>query len=195
MHPAAAPASLTGALDLLERAVGYTRVNFQLVSRDDMARSTPCSAWNLGDLLHHMNDSLIALQEAADRGVVAVTPSFADDSPDIVATLRVRACALLSAWTQDDGTGLVSVAGRPVTAELLVGTGALEIAVHGWDVAQACGRQRRLPHALSEELLELAPALVSSLDRPARFAPAIQVPPSAPPGDRLLAFLGRAPAG
>lgn len=189
----AGPPPLTGALDLLERAVGYARVSLRLVPQNGMGRPTPCPAWHLRDLLHHMDDSLTALQEAADLGAVAATPSIDDPSQDIVTTLRVRACTLLGAWTQDGGTTLVSVAGCPVTPSLLLGTGALEIAVHGWDVARACDGPRPLPRALSEELLELAPLLVSPDDRPTRFAPPVHVGLLAPPGDRLLAFLGRAP--
>jgi uncharacterized protein (TIGR03086 family) len=69
----------------------------------------------------------------------------------------------------------------------------VEIAVHGWDVAQACGRPRPIPPQLAEELLQLAPLLVTDADRPGRFAPPVAVPAGASPGDRLVAFLGRGP--
>ena len=67
------------------------------------------------------------------------------------------------------------------------------MAVHGWDVARACGRDRPVPPSLAEELLDLSPLFVSAADRPGRFAPPVDVPPLAGPGDRLVAFLGRRP--
>ncbi len=193
-------AALVGALGLLERAIGYTRSSLQLATLDRMANPTPCQGWDLRFLLHHLDDSLVALQEAADVGFVGPergggsAHERADHGPaDLVAALRARAGSLLGAWTHNDGAALVSVAGSPLTAAVLVSTGALEIAVHGWDVARACGHRHPLPPLLAEEMLDLAPLLVTDQDRCARFAAALELPPVAPPGDRLLAFLGRGP--
>jgi uncharacterized protein (TIGR03086 family) len=194
MSTGPAAGALVGALGLFERAVGYTRASLQLVTLDRMANPTPCRGWDLRALLRHVDDSLAALQEAADVGYVGLDPDVTDDeSADIVATLRTRVRSLLGAWTNNDGAALVSVAGRRLPASVLASTGALEIAVHGWDLAWACGHRRPLPPQLAEEMLGLVPLLVSDQDRPARFAAPVDVPPLAPPGDRLLAFLGRRP--
>lgn len=189
-------ASLVGALGLFERATGYTRTSLQLATRDRMANVTPCHGWSLRMLLHHMDGSLAALQDAAVGYVGLGSDGGCDgdhEAADIVASLRARVCSLLGAWTNEEGTGAVSVGGRPLPASILIGTGALEIAVHGWDVARACGHRRPLPPLLAEELLALAQLIVTDQDRPARFARPVDVPPIAPPGDRLLAFLGRHP--
>ena len=77
---------------------------------------------------------------------------------------------------------------------MLTRAGALEIAVHGWDVARACGEDRPIPAELAEQLLDLLPVLVTDADRVERFAAPIAVPPSAGPGDQLVARLGRRPA-
>ena len=79
--------------------------------------------------------------------------------------------------------------------------GALEIAVHGWDVASACGWPEPIPAALADRLLAIAPLLVTGADRtplsgpagPAGplFGPAVTVPAGASASDRLTAFLGR----
>lgn len=190
MDRGCAPA-LAGAVGLFERAIGYTRSSLRYVTHTAMACPTPCADWNLGALLRHMDDALIALQDAADIGYVDLQPRTDDPAVDIVAALRVRACALLGAWAGKDGDGEISVAGSPMAAGVLASTGALEVAVHGWDVARACGRDWQLPPRLAEDLLELAPLLVSDDDRPVRFAPPVDVRPLAPPGERLLAFLGR----
>lgn len=189
-----APRDLDGA-SLLERAVGYTRGSLQLVGPTSLTASTPCRGWDLHALLRHMNDSLATFTEAAEIGYVDLVPvrdagPVGDPSRVLVERLRGRACALLAAWTHPR-TGSVRVADRVLRSDLLASAGSLEIAVHGWDVAQACGVNRALPPALAADLWELVPALVTDDDRPSRFAEPVDVPVHAPSSTRLLAALGR----
>jgi uncharacterized protein (TIGR03086 family) len=192
--------ALVAGVALLERSLGYTLGSLLLVTSDDLQRPTPCRQWDLAMLLAHMDDSLRALHEATVGGHVGLEPApcrHDDVGPAVpaVAVLRNRACRLLGAWNRREAPDhLVSVAGRSMTAPLVAATGAVEVAVHGWDVAQACGRPRPLPSPLAEELLDLAPLLVRSADRGARFASPVAVPPNASAGDRLVAYLGRTPS-
>jgi uncharacterized protein (TIGR03086 family) len=185
--------AVLGGVELLERAIGYTRGSLRLVSKDVLTRPTPCRDWDLRDLLEHMADSLVALSDAAEVGRVDLEPSelTGEFAVDIVNVLHRRACRLLGAWTNADASRPVMVGDQSVTSDLLTGAGALEIAVHGWDVAQACGRARPIPAALAEELLELASVLVTDVDRVGRFAAPAPVSPLAKPSDLLAAYLGR----
>jgi uncharacterized protein (TIGR03086 family) len=187
-----ARAPLIEGVGLLERAVAYTLGSLQLITPEDMGAPSPCRDWDLQELLHHMNDSLAALHEAVEVRHVALAPpvTYGDPVTDPVSTLRDRACSMLGSWANAD-TELVSVATYPLTAGVVTATGAVEVTVHGWDVAHACGRVRPIPDQLAEELLPLAELLVSENDRPARFATAVPVPPWAGPAERLLAYLGR----
>ena len=187
-----AAGALRGATGLLERAIGYTRASLQLVTPDQLAHGTPCPGWDLSALLHHMSDGLAALQEAAERGRVPLRACGLDDgSIEIVTILRAQACSLLGAWSDTDAAGEVCVGDRALPTLLLASAGAIEITVHSWDVASACGRAALPPGSLAEELLELAPLLVSDADRPGRFAAPRPVSLLAAPGERLLAFFGR----
>ena len=193
---AEAAGSSSAAFDgaaLLERAVGYTRGCLSLVAGADPSAPTPCARWDLRALLTHMDDSLAALTDAAEIGYVDLVPAPAGDPALLVDPLRVRACALLAAWSQP-GPGDVTVADRVLPADLLAAAGALEVAVHGSDVARACGAHRPLPTALARDLLDLLPLLVDDADRPHRFADPLDVPPHADAGTRLLAALGRPPS-
>ncbi|MER7502184.1 maleylpyruvate isomerase family mycothiol-dependent enzyme [Nonomuraea pusilla] len=89
--------------------------------------------------------------------------------------------------------GGVGVGDRWLSRPVVAAVGAMEVAVHGWDVAAACGERRPMPDPLAEELLDLAPLFVAPGDRPGRFAPAVQVMPYASAHERLLAYLGRDP--
>jgi uncharacterized protein (TIGR03086 family) len=188
-------AVLIGGIGLFERAITYMLGSLHLVTPDALSQPTPCAGWDLRTLLAHMNDSLIALQEAADIGRVGLDVPNGESgfAVDAVATLRNRACQLLGAWTNARTNHAVSIAGRTLTAAIVAGTGAIEVAVHGWDVAIACGRNRPIPRSLAEEMLDLSPLLVTEADRPNRFAAPVAVPPTAGPADRLIAFLGRHP--
>ncbi|GAA4061383.1 TIGR03086 family metal-binding protein [Nonomuraea soli] len=189
---------MTGGLALLERAISYTLGSLVLVTPQALDRPTPCSAWDLRALLAHMDDSLAALFEAADLGEVEYDPApvgrhrASQAVGDPVASLRLRACRLIGAWTWAGEEGVVTVGGCPLTAMTVAGVGAIEVAVHGWDVAMACGQNRPIPGPLATELMELAPVLIDDDDRPVRFAARVPVGPAATPGERLLAYLGRA---
>jgi uncharacterized protein (TIGR03086 family) len=259
MNDSRAAEALTGEVALLERAIGYALGNLRAVTSDLLARPTPCSRWDLRALLEHMDDSLAALQEAADLGHVALGSARlaggagggagrgagsaaggadeaadpaapgADPAADLVGALRARACRMLGGWVLagtraaggPGGTGapwdpatagspagiaggagpawasagydVVSVGGLPAPAELVAGAGAVEIAVHGWDVCRACGLDRPIPDELAAEMLGLVPFIVADADRPGRFAQPVPVAADASPGDRLVAFLGRRP--
>jgi uncharacterized protein (TIGR03086 family) len=187
----AAPPVLAGAA-LLERAVSYTRASLQLVPGTPPDVRTPCERWDLLALLRHMDDSLAAFTDAADIGYVDLVPVPQEDGiARLVDSLKSRACALLAAWAHHRGSGDVSVSDRELRSDLLAAAGSLEIAVHGWDVARACGVDRPVPAALALELLDVVPLFIGADDRPGRFAEPVDVPIHSRPSTRLLAALGR----
>ncbi len=182
--------ALGDAVELLERSLAYTRVALADVEDRLLDRPTPCAAWTLDGLLGHMSDALDAFTEAAGGWVEVRRP---DPAPNRVVALQDKACALLGAWARAT-PDTVTVGDRPVAASLLVATAALEVTVHGWDVARATGRGTPIPPRLARHLLPVAHAVVSADDRGARFAR--ELPATATSYDaRLLAFLGRDPTG
>jgi uncharacterized protein (TIGR03086 family) len=186
--PAPTPGpTLTQAVELLERALGYTRVALADVGPDDLDAPTPCAGWTLARLLEHMEDALDAFTEAA---AVQVHVDPAARSVDRVDTLRDKACTLLGAWTEAR-PGPVAVGDRELQAPLLVEMAALEIAVHGWDVAQATGRRTPIPDDLALGLRPVAARVVRPGDRGSRFGPARRPDVPTSPTDDLVAFLGR----
>ncbi|MEV0596730.1 hypothetical protein [Nonomuraea cavernae] len=107
--------------------------------------------------------------------------------------LRDRAAELLGAWAHQVRDHVVTVEGCPMTARAVAEVGAVEVAVHAWDLARACGRSRPMPALMAAELLGRVHALVTDADRPERFAEPFDQPWRASAEDRLLAFLGRDP--
>lgn len=198
----ASASAFTSGIGLLERAFGYTLGSLSLVTPAAMANPTPCAAWDLRALLRHMNDSLLAAHEAIAAGQVGLDPpppaadpagDYGDPQTDPVAVLRNRGCRMLGAYVHASGPSRVAIADRTLCLTIVVATAAVEIAVHGWDVARACGQNRPIPPALAGELLELCPLFVSDADRLSRFGAVVPVSAGASAGDRLVAYLGRAP--
>jgi uncharacterized protein (TIGR03086 family) len=185
---------VTEGVALLERATSYTLGGLLLVTPGAMSNPTPCGDWDLRALLLHMNDSLLTLHEAIAVGHLDREHDFGDPVLDPVATLRNRACRMIGAWANAPAPGDISIADRLLTPGIVAAAGAVEVAVHGWDVARACGQDTPVPPALAEELLELCPLFVRDADRATRFAPRLDLMlEPAGPSDRLVAFLGRCP--
>jgi uncharacterized protein (TIGR03086 family) len=192
---AAATAWLGHGTGLLERAIGYALGAVAGVTPELLDRPTPCGSWDLRTLLHHLDDSAAVLQEAVSRRRVGPVPAAGGAaSADPAADFRGRAAGLLGAWAGAEGDGrVVAVGGLPLAAGVVAAAGAVEIAVHGWDVARACGRHLPVPHRLATDLLRVCPLLVPAGGRDPLFAPSVAVPAAASPSDRLVALLGRDP--
>jgi len=89
--------------------------------------------------------------------------------------------------------GVILIGGHWLPGDIAAGAGALEVAVHGWDIALACGRPEPIPVPLAVRLLQLSPLLVPAAGRAPLFAEPVPVPAAAGPSDQLAAFLGRSP--
>lgn len=188
--------TLSVGVELFDRAVAFARgvlAGLRFDADFDLLAPTPCHRWTVGELLEHLDDSLLALETAAAYGEVDV---MAEQRPDtthlgLVERVRHRTSTALGAWVSDTSER-VAIADASLSSAILVAVGALEIAVHGTDLARAAHLGLDLPDDLAAELLDVAPLVVTSADRGIRFAPAVPVSYDARPAQRLLAYTGRA---
>jgi uncharacterized protein (TIGR03086 family) len=184
-----------GALTLLASAISYALAACVQVAPREMTLPTPCTDWDLEALLAHLAASMADLESALRTGHLDLEPGIATPDPDgddPVELLRDRAANLLFACYAHHGPDrFVLVGGLPLPTGVVTCTGAIEIAVHGWDVRAARGRGSPIPPALATRMLRLSPLLVTG--REGLFGNPVQVPPQASPGDQLVAYLGRHP--
>jgi len=187
----------SGAVTLLASAISYALGACVQVARREMTLPTPCTDWDLEALLAHLAASMADLESALRTGHLDLDtpddPATPDpDGDDPVELLRDRAANLLFACYAHHGPDrFVLVGDLPLPAEIVTCTGAVEIAVHGWDVRAARGRGATIPPALATRMLRLSPFLVTG--REGLFGTPVQVPAQASPGDQLVAYLGRHP--
>lgn len=188
--PGASP-PIPSAVELLDRAVGYTRGCLAQVTPESLDRPTPCVRWSLLDLLVHMDDSLAAMAEAAESSSLSLAPEPGPvDARALLVSIRQRACSLVAQWIPP-GEPVVQLGPAGLARETLGAVGALEIALHGWDVATALGLDRPIPPTLAMDLWPWARDHITDADRPVRFAIPPDVPAWAAPQTRLLAQAGR----
>lgn len=185
--PGPPPSSPDPGVELLERAVGYTRSALATVTPAHLCLPTPCNHWRLGDLLAHMEDSLDAFAEGAG-GAISLRSAAPAPLEARLGTLRSKACTLLGAWAAATAP-VVEVGGRPMPVGTIARLAAVEITVHGWDVGRTTGAGLPVPDALAEALMPTALAL--ALEHDGEFGPPVPVPADAGPERRLLALLGR----
>jgi uncharacterized protein (TIGR03086 family) len=187
----------TNSAALLEAAIRYALGSVGLVTPRVLSGPTPCAAWDLGQLLEHVSASLAALHEGVVSGWVglgAVDETPRDPAAGLVTTLRHRADRLLGASSGVSGRGrVIAIADRCLDGATLRAVGAVEMAVHGWDIARGCGCHRPIPPGLATAILEVVPLVVTDATRYVHFAAPVPVAEQASPSDRLVAALGRDP--
>ncbi|UMG94310.1 TIGR03086 family metal-binding protein [Nocardioides sp. TF02-7] len=180
-------------VELLERALSYTRGTLATVRTEHLCSPTPCTRWRLADLLAHMEDALDAFSEGA-TGAIDLRSTAPTPVEERIGSLQVKACGLLGAWAAAT-TPLVDVGGRPMPVASVSRLAAVEIAVHGWDVGTTTGCGDPLPDPLAEALMPTALALAleqpDQPDQHREFGDPVRVPADAGPARRLLGLLGR----
>jgi uncharacterized protein (TIGR03086 family) len=197
--------TLPGAIGLLAGAVSYMLGVCAPIGPGEMALPTPCPLWDLARLLGHLSESMADLEAALRTGRLDLDGPPGRTGGDPVEALRDRAAELLCAgYCYGGPERFVTVDGLPIPAGVVACTGAVEIAVHGWDVSAARARVGRgsagcegavqeapIPAALATRMLRLCPLIVAG--RESLFAVPVEVPAQACPGDQLVGYLGRNP--
>jgi uncharacterized protein (TIGR03086 family) len=192
--------TLSGAIGLLAGAISYMLGVCGPVGAEELTLPTPCPDWNLAMLLGHLYQSMADLETALRTGRLDLAAPAGGATGHPVEALRDSAARLLCAGYCYGGPDrFVTVGDLPMPAGLVACTGAVEIAVHGWDVSAARARaggsrgiaQMPIPAALATRMLRLSPLLVAG--REGLFAGPVEVPAQASPGDRLVGYLGRNP--
>ena len=162
---------------------------------------TPCSEWAVRDLANHLLATLeLGAALLSDRApTVQAGPGGlpAQDlvGEDLIGAYRVGAAALVSATTAEAVRRSHVTPFGEMPGAMLAGFAALDVAVHGWDLATATGQEVTLEADAVERLLEFARQTISEEagTRAPRIGPEVAVPADADATARLVGYLGRHP--
>ena len=181
---------------LLEQIYDHTERVLAEIGPDQYELPTPCTEWNVRELVNHVIGSVHFMASA-----VAGDAPPAGDPPDFTASkqpareFRAAADRSLAVWRANgalDGTVNLGPVELPASAAL--GLNQLDVLTHSWDVAEAIGVDRSMDPPVAESVLAASQMIISDEMRGDRFAPAVPIADDAPAHDRLAAFLGRQPA-
>ncbi|ATY16802.1 TIGR03086 family protein [Amycolatopsis sp. AA4] len=183
-------------VDDLAAALDSTSALVAGVSRWDAP--TPCPEWTVRDLVNHLvlgHRLFTAVLRGEEGG--SLNPRSSDAlGDDPVAAYREAVAGLLAAFRQPGVLEqVVEVPAGTVPGIAAVHLRIVEELVHGWDLARATGQEAKFDDALIEREIAFSAAKLADLPADRRpFAPPVSVAADAPPLDRLVALLGRAPS-
>jgi uncharacterized protein (TIGR03086 family) len=182
-------------IDRLSRALDQTGEIIARIRPDQAELATPCTAWDVRDLVDHVVFDLRQFTASTSGG-----PREKHDrdliGDDWVGAYRGAADRLLAAWRAEGFDRTVQLPMGEVPATWMLGQHLSDIVVHGWDLAKATGQSTDLDPELGEASLEwgkanLKPEFRGEEASGKSFGPEVQVPDDAPVYDRLAGVFGR----
>ncbi len=183
----------------LQRACAATEPIVERLSPADYGRPTPCTEWDVRDLVNHLLGTLelgrALLSDTAPTVAVAPGEVPAEDlaGADPAKAYRVGVESLLAAAGGDAFSRVHSTPLGDMPGAVLGGFTTLDIFAHGWDLARATGQPATLDDAVAEEILGFARQAVTDETRAPRIGPEVPAPDGASTTERLMAYLGRTP--
>ena len=171
------------------------------VPADGWQRPTPCSEWNVAQVLQHA-----ALDQRVWGAMVAGTETpgenpFAPSGQLGTEPLTYADAALDAsgpAWAAIDGAAAGSVPTPlpqgPMAPRAAAVAAALDAAIHAWDIAMATGQGSPLTPELARTLTPVAQSIVEPLRQYGAYADALEPSAGADEAETLLCYLGRRPA-
>ena len=183
----------------LQQTCASTERVVEGVAEDQLDLATPCTEWDVRALLNHLLGTF-----ALGAALLSDTPPAVDVAPGEVPATDLVGDDPLQAYRQAVERLLAAAGGDALQrahstplgempGAVLGGMTALDILVHGWDLAVATGQDATLDDALAEPALGFARETITDDSRASRIGPEVPVPADASATDRLVAYLGRRP--
>lgn len=166
--------------------------------RDDQwAGPTPCAEWNVRDVVNHLTTENRWAPLLLDGATVedvgdSLSGDLLGDEPKAAHDAAAKSAQAKA--EEVDLDRVVHLSYGDVKAAFFLQQRALDLTVHGWDLAAGTGQDTTIDEGVAEVLLELTRPMVTPEVREAGvFGPAVDVPREAPPSQHLLGLLGRDP--
>jgi uncharacterized protein (TIGR03086 family) len=168
-----------------EAATGFT-TRLDAVTDDQWTNPTPCTDWNVRQLVDHV----ITIQRQIPDGLDVPV----DDGADPQAMWKAVRDAALTALRQP-GVMERTITGLrgEMPVEMALTPRLSDLHVHTWDLARATGGDERLSPEIAAIVLERLRPNDEALRKSGMFGPKVEPPSGADTQVELLCFLGRRP--
>ncbi len=173
--------------ELLAKTVGEVR-------DDQWHLPTPCSEWDVRDLVHHIAWSNLWVAPLCDgRDLAEVAPELEGDVlGDDPVGVTVRSIDEASAGFERAGNDtIVQLSRGPSEARIYCAERMNDLTEHNWDLARAIGVEVALDPECMERALDYFRPYEAVLRAAGELGPMVEVPDGAPLQTRYLAFFGR----
>jgi uncharacterized protein (TIGR03086 family) len=153
----------------------------------DQTSPTPCEGWDAHDLAEHLYPSLAVLGKMAGREIPRPEGGTLEDQ------IATYGSATIDAWRDRGVEGSVpGPGGGEMPAEVAASILPLELLVHAWDFAQACGQELGASDELASYVLDRARVVITPAVRDGgSFGPEVPLVREHTPLEALIAFSGR----
>jgi uncharacterized protein (TIGR03086 family) len=172
---------------LATSAIDYLRGSLSAAATAPLDAATPCPDWDLSALVLHVADVADAVTGCLATGeLVMPEPTVAVSDPLDLVRRRLAGSA--------DAIDLAVTAGTETPGLMTaLQVAAIEFTLHGWDIAEAAGREDAMRSDLARDVLELVSSLVPTEGDGRPFGRVVPSAAGAGPIDRLVGFAGRRP--
>ncbi|MGB3736295.1 MAG: TIGR03086 family metal-binding protein [Ilumatobacter sp.] len=180
---------------VLKTALANTARLVEGISDEHWDASTPCSRWNVRQLVNHTAGVMANFRNGARNETVAGDPDEFDLGPDPAATFAALSAGNVAAWNErGELDSIVKLGDNEFPGAVAITINMLDAYVHGWDIAQATGQDARLDPDLCVNLLGFSQQAIPPAPREGdRFHAVVPVSDGADAVDQLLGYLGRQP--
>jgi uncharacterized protein (TIGR03086 family) len=162
-------------------------------------RPTPCSAWNVTQVVQHAAGDQLAwawtITDAGQTGDDPFAPSgqLTEPAQQLVDRTVAESAAAFAGVPADRPDTPTPLPQGSMTASVAAGACALDAAIHAWDIAMATDQLSPLTNRLAGELLPVAEAIVEPLRNYGVYAAVVPAAPDDDDSATLLRYLGRQP--
>lgn len=180
----------------LEAALANTSRLVAGITDQHWDATTPCSKWNVRQLVTHTAGVMANFRNGARNEPVAGDPDDFDLGPDAAAAFSALSADNVAAWNErGELDSVVALGDNEFPGAVAITINMLDAYVHGWDIAQATGQEAQLDPALCASLLEFSRQAIPPAPRDGdRFLAVVPTSDDADAVDQLLGYLGRQPS-
>lgn len=161
---------------------------------DEYNDPTPCSEWNLKQLLNHLVYELVWVPPLLEgQTIEQVGDKFEGDllGDDPVGAWQKAADEAVTAVNAVELDATVHVSYGDIPASKYIMEMANDVQIHGWDVGQAIHCSVMFDEQVAQQIYDTLSPHIQSFRDGGFVGPEIEVPEDAPIQTKLLAIMGR----
>jgi len=138
-------------LDAVDKVFANANRLIAGVGADQWESPTPCSEWNVRELVNHMAVTTQVFAGSANREVGGFDPEADQLGSDPVGSYAALAAVTSSSWHADGVLEGMTIVPAEMPAMAALGVNIIDIGTHCWDLAVATGQD----HGLDDQMVAL----------------------------------------